>query len=511
VKVTGTGIFCVSDTETVSAILWVSAMASNPLARALKARGKKIPGGEDTNQLPGERANFFYNRAKLLYKEGGNCSIILERVTATIIKAIGLSPLEIKYFLFLAKVFHAALDFASCVYCLRYVLKVSPHHLVARKRLSIVLFQMGQESLCEALVAKNRGKPLFTKAKAYFEECMKHDVLNKRLWILKSICHIYLNELDQAYEAVKRVIRPNKPVPAELYILRAKILWAQGLTAQGNQDLTIAKTIDPRHPEVAAFSTRIFIESEKLFHRCLDFIEEGDYGSALKAVKHAMSIARDDIKLHCLVAKIYRLSGDVQAAFAAIQQATTMFRQATSSDVFDMDLPDDIVLQTNLIFNDMAIGFAQQGDYQRSIALLNKIIESERERCARKAAQAMDVRYLINRADCYRAIGRSVDAVRDYSEALSVKPNDVQVKTRLSLTLYTEAVEAFNRSDFSTCEKLFCDAIELNANVSEYYLNRGKARYYLGKLSCSSCPCYFSLFNGCLAEFKSNVVVYLYF
>ena len=42
-----------------------------------------------------------------------------------------------------------------------------------------------------------------------------------------------------------------------------------------------------------------------------------------------------------------------------------------------MNLPNDIVRQMNLILNEVAIKYATEGDYEKSILLLNRIIKIE--------------------------------------------------------------------------------------------------------------------------------------
>lgn len=105
-----------------------------------------------------------------------------------------------------------------------------------------------------------------------------------------------------------------------------------------------------------------------------------------------------------------------------------------------MQLPDEIVRQTNLIFNELALQYAEEGDYDRAIVLLDKVIASAKELALRfrafhkltskltkdtdsapmtdelpplqspqfGAEAQIDHRYFLNRGDCYRAIGSSM-------------------------------------------------------------------------------------------------------
>jgi tetratricopeptide (TPR) repeat protein len=67
------------------------------------------------------------------------------------------------------------------------------------------------------------------------------------------------------------------------------------------------------------------------------------------------------------------------------------------------------------------------------------------------------------------------------------------VKSKLSVVLYSEALGCFNEKDYATAEELFGEAITLNDGVSEFYLNRGKARFYN------------SQFQGAYSDFKRSL------
>lgn len=77
-----------------------------------------------------------------------------------------------------------------------------------------------------------------------------------------------------------------------------------------------------------------------------------------------------------MVAKIHRVMGELQPAYAAILQAQEIFERA-SANSFTIDLPGDIIRQMNLILNEVAIKYASEGDYEKAILLLNRIIKIE--------------------------------------------------------------------------------------------------------------------------------------
>lgn len=190
-------------------------------------------------QLPAERAAFFFTRAKLLYELGGNHSVILERVVTTTLKAMSFATENIHHYLFLGTVFLKAFDMSSSLFCLRYAIKINPKDTEAKKKIGEVLFLIGQEILCQALKLRSREKAreldMVSKARAYFEECLKYDVMNKKFWVFKCLCHVHCGhqEVQMAQEAISQAVRLDKDQNAEILILRSKLMWSQNLNTQG--------------------------------------------------------------------------------------------------------------------------------------------------------------------------------------------------------------------------------------------------------------------------------------
>jgi tetratricopeptide (TPR) repeat protein len=438
-------------------------------------------------ELPSERAKHYFLKAKYLLKNGGGSSLILEKVLVYAMKVIAFMPNESKYYIFLSKVYLTALDFTSAIYCLRYLIKLQPRNASARKKLSEILVIKGQEIMVDA--QRNGNDPnYFLRAMRSFDESLTYDRENLVIWVFKALCHVHLNEIVLAYECVKKRLSSGNPTfyPLELYILKAKLLWAQGLITDGNKDFRVAATCLPLHPEVEAFSAGNFIKAESLYHSSVDSFHAKKYPDALKYCKHALTITADDIKLHIMLSKIYRLMDDLDAAFKAIQQATLI---CESSSDFTMSMPDDILIQTNLVYNELALRFASKGEYDQAIALFTKVLTTEQN--LSRGLVEVDYRFYLNRGDCYRALDKIQLALDDYNSALVMSPLDWQIRTRKSLIHYMRASSAFNIGSYSEAEENLNDAIENNPKVSEYYMIRGKARYFLGK------------FQGAYSDFAS--------
>ena len=70
-------------------------------------------GGKQQLELPEEKGNYYYQKAKVLYSKGQGYSIILEKVLLYLFKAIAYVPHETKNYMFLAKVYLNSLDWSS--------------------------------------------------------------------------------------------------------------------------------------------------------------------------------------------------------------------------------------------------------------------------------------------------------------------------------------------------------------------------------------------------------------
>lgn len=494
----------------------------------MSVAGNSVDSGMEV-ELPLAKAARFFDKARQFYTLGGGTSVELERVVRELSYSTSVASKEPRHFYFMAKVFKQSLDYASAIYALRYVLRLDPNHLAAKKHLSELLMKHGQEKMSDAVLAQSRGLPAkhyeqaYNTARVFFDECLLLQKSNSRVWMFKGVCHANLREPNDAIEAISRAIHlltidvrvyvpwtdkrfendskgktarqiailglqrkadkarheRNLRMLCEMHVLRGKLYWAAGMTDQGNKDLRLASTLQPEHPEVLAFGAQSFRKAEKMYNQAVSLIKEGGYEEALKLINMALEISADDIKLHITLSKVQRLQKNLPAAYSAIQRATQLF---TQSSQFDMKVPEDITQETNLVFNDMAIMCAGRGEYEKAIALLNKVISSEKKLA--RGLSDINYRFYVNRGDCYRARHELQQAASDYLLGLQQKPQtDTEVwniKTRLSLTYYLLATDYFNGGDFAPADAALTQAIANNARVSGYFAMRGTCRFYLG-------------------------------
>lgn len=428
-------------------------------------------------ELPADRAEKFFEHAKQLSIVGENSSLEVERILRNVYKAVSFVPDDFRHYMFLAKMFRISLDFTSSISCYRYVLRLDPMNISAKRFLSELMVLRGKELMLLAERTNRRSK--YFSARSCFEEALEVNREEPSIWVLKAVCHIHEEDLTYAYDSICRAIKPGKTKNAEYYILRAKILWGRGLIEQGNADIRVAQSLDPNHIEVLNYTERSFAKAEHLYRQALQFFVAGEYKDALQYAEHALSITTDDVKLHILVSKIHRKMGENQSAYTAILKAKSIFENASAgtAKAFHVDLPSDIVRQINLILNEMAIKFASGGEYDKAILLYNKILKNEKAIC-RGGLLSIDFNYYVNRGDCFRALLQLPEAISDYMEAISINPANWDIRTRLSLTHYLTGTNYFNKSDYSVSLREFDKAIEFNPKVAEYYAVRGKAHYY---------------------------------
>ena len=499
-----------------------------------------------------------YDRARELYVKGKGSSSELERVIRDINRASLFIPNDIKHYIFLAKVFKRCHDFASMMNSLSYVLKLDPTNMIAKRLLYEAYIKRGQEYMIygkSVLVEDEMTSGLYwERAKIMFEEALKLFNDETRIYVFHCLCCIYLKDYETALTSINHCVKDtSNQHHLEILILRVKIYWACGLIDQGNKEIREIAKLNSNHDEVLAYTARCYHSAEYYYKKALNCFRDKSFPEALVAILSALSITEDDVKLHILNSKIYRLMNDYEEAYNSIMKAKSAFTNISNNsnnnnntisgkinnskkNHFVMEIPDEIIRQTNLIFNEVALQYIQKGDYERGIVLFNKIISTAKELTNRllnykkfqndfksppsststttllngdgglKSPQVitdrlhelenypvidknnrrdlliesiLDYKYYLNRADCFRALEKYEETISDYLIALKLKPNEWLIKTKLSMIYYLIGIKYFNQSKFQLAEIELTKAIELNPKISEYYAIRGHIRFYL--------------------------------
>jgi tetratricopeptide (TPR) repeat protein len=507
----------------------------------------KVPG---MFALPRERAQFHYECAKSLFKKGHRVSVELERCVHELTMSTSFVPDNVSYQMLLVDVLLACCDTSSALYRLRHVIHLDPGNRKAKKLLFKILMISGKELLKSALrvpQGDEQGLEMFALAEGRFTAAQKlekeiFDQMDPEIWVMKSISQSSRGHCMEAIDSLDRAIHIRSHMDddntlCEVYVLKAKILWQQGLMDVGNKTIGIASKLNPRHPEVIDFADRTYDQADTQYRNAVHAFGNKEYDDALNFSRAALSIVVDDVKLHILVTKIHRMMGNLQEAYTSINHAVTMFqdnaKQAENEKIrakakFDKEygsppkpsgvglgsldptitmtddtaaiggggltalvdhstlphsfgVPPEIIVQQHLVLNEMALKYAQDGEFEKAIALLTKVLLAETEQGNVFGGWVVDYRYFVNRGDCYRAQHNYSSAIDDYKAGLHLSEGNWQIRTRLGLTYYQHAVNMFNDGDFVGAETFFTKAIEQNYKVPHFFSSRGRARYYLGK------------------------------
>eukprot|EP01041_Mallomonas_annulata_P003333 gene3333-6594_t len=419
-----------------------------------------------------------YDTAVSLIKFGGNTAAELEHAIQELYLAISLTPNNPKIFIMLGEAYIRILDYVSTISCLRYVIKLDPNHQRSRHLLFEMLVLSGLEIF-------RHGK-YYSKACYRFTEALKLESSRPKIWTFKAICHIQLQEYKSALDATTRAINTSSHPTADLFVMRAKLLWAEGLTDQGNRDINAAKAIDSSHPEVIAFAARSFAESEQLYHASCKYFDNHDYKIAIEKLNQALIMTPEDIKLHVLLSKIQRVQGLLDDSYLTLQKVIHIYEQRSfgGQGAVTLPIPIEVTRQMNLIFNEMALKLSEEGEYEKAIVLFKRLIESEMNIHNNNEFE-VDYRFHINLGDCYRALEQGDKALSTYHTALRINPSNWDVKIRLSMTHYILGLKYFNEYKYIQTQQEMTRAIEYNPKISEYYAVRGKAEYYQGNYSDS--------------------------
>ena len=131
----------------------VSETVQNVMSKAIEGETYEDHSGAQLFklELPVERAEFHYERARRLLTVGAGTSLELERVIKEVFKAFAFVPDNPKYFLLLAKVFIAGLDISAAMNCYRYALSIEPDNKRAKVQLAQLLTIKGKEVMIEAV------------------------------------------------------------------------------------------------------------------------------------------------------------------------------------------------------------------------------------------------------------------------------------------------------------------------------------------------------------------------
>ena len=368
--------------------------------------------------IPSHRAEYHYYHAEKLLKDGNNSFLELERILKELNRAANLKSEESKIYIALAEVYRRALDTSSAIFALRYSLEKDPTNNRVKKQLFELLINRAQETM--------KLGTHYDRASNYFEDALEMDSTRPNVWILKAVCDIYCKNFQAALNCINRAINISSEITIDMYILRAKILWAMGQIEAGNKDMRKVITKNNSHPEVQAFIKRAFANAEQQYLEAYNLFNQKQPLEAIKILQNIIEVNQNDIKLYLLLSKSYRQLDNLDLAYQTLINAIQIYKSLDPSGIYtNIKIPEEIIQQQNIILNEMSLKKAVEGEYEQAIILLNKAISSERK--LRKNSDEINYKFFLNRGDCYRAIGESLYAVADYQTALERCPGKLLI------------------------------------------------------------------------------------
>lgn len=107
----------------------------------------------------------------------------------------------------------------------------------------------------------------------------------------------------------------------------------------------------------------------------------------LNAAKNKIQLAPESKlfteKFQSVINSKFRLNNLKKESFDDEEDINSPHEPIYEEPHLQMEVPDEIIRQTNLIFNDLAISYAMEGEFDKAIVLFNKVIKSSIELCER--------------------------------------------------------------------------------------------------------------------------------
>ena len=281
---------------------------------------KVLDAGVNDFDKPQTRAAWHYHRAKRIFTRGNRSRVEMEMVIQELNQACSFVT-QPNFFLLLARVYMTSLDMSNCINTLRLALVHNKDHRSLQTKLMEALVMVGKEQMLEAQqVSKKEAPTILSIAIGNFEEAQSieliiKDVMDPKIFLTKAVAYVHLQDYGLALVAMERAMKIHYHItkgnaPIDMYILKAKILHAQGLMSAGNKEMAVANTLDPDHPEVKGFMARTYSRAERMYQESVEHFSNKLYDEALTTATSALAIVHEDVKVHVLLAKIYRAQGD---------------------------------------------------------------------------------------------------------------------------------------------------------------------------------------------------------
>jgi len=411
-------------------------------------------------------------------------------------KAIFLEPDNAAHYKTRAEVYLTMCDFKSATSNFRKAVMLDNEDVSVRVSLARVLGAVG---LARLLAGEHEA------AVGILSEAIALDGFTASPFAHRALARVALQQWTAALEDAQCALRVEAH-SVDLLVLRGKLFWKLGRQREGNEDFKRAHELAPGHPEVRAFEQMMWEQAEQAYQGASGCLLQGDYEQAIELLTSALELNPGDVKVLVLRASAKRQARAFDGALEDLAEAKEIYcynqaqaqkeeaqkgsAAAAAADVAaaaddDMEVYEhpEITRQRNLTWNDMAVGFFKQADFEGALTLFNQLIKSEREVASLYEGSAVDARFFVNRGDCYRAMGQAhlEAALEDYRKAHDLLPGNADVRTRMALVSHAKGTHLFNLGRFQDADVEFSSAIKHNPNVATFFVHRGNALYFQQK------------------------------
>jgi tetratricopeptide (TPR) repeat protein len=297
----------------------------------------------------------------------------------------------------------------------------------------------------------------------HFEQGIAVDRTNGMLLIYLALAHFNNKDFTKALARLTEYIEHvagNNPFPFVL-ILRCRIYLLMDQIELAHKDFARAKAIDPTVALLKRIESHFMRRGNSLFHEATVHLISLRYEQALKLLNTSIVIDPNDPKRYMLRATTHRQLEKFENALEDLKEASLRTPANERSE---------IIKQTALTFNDIALKHQSLGNTEQAIAYINQ-------------AAILDPKvpgFFINRGDFHRSLDppRLAHALADYQKANELSRDDPQIMFRISLIHHAFGLQLFNKRDYFSSETEFSLAIQHWTQVAMYYVNRGNCYFY---------------------------------
>ena len=273
---------------------------------------------------------------------------------------------------------------------------------------------------------------------AHFEQGISLDRSNAMLWMWLALSHYNVADFPQALARLDEYINhvaPDAPF-ALAVVLRCRIYLLLDKIELAHQDYHRAMALDPKIALLKRIRVHLLRRGNALFQEATANFLAKDWTHALRCLSLSIILEPNDPRRFVLRATIYRQCEQYESALDDLKEASIRTPPAQRSE---------IIKQTAVTFNDIALKHQSLGSVDQAIAYLNQAI----------ILDPMVAAFFCNRGDCNRALKRLAHALADYKKADELSRNDPQTLFRISLVHNLFGTELFNKRDYFSAETEF--------------------------------------------------------